>query len=62
MFSKRLRYSILIVVLLLLTGVSTQAKTLIPQIMLLLLSENRIEQNSKNITYDEVQLDLVILE
>ena len=61
MSSKRVRYFILTIILLLLTGVSTQAKTIIPQIMLL-LSGNQVEQSSTKIRYDEVQLDLVILE
>ena len=57
---KKILYIVLASTLLLFVGISSQANTIIPQIMLL-LNGNDVPQID-SATYDEVRLDLITLE
>ncbi len=59
--SKKLLYSLLFVVLVSLAGLTTQATTIVPQVMLLLNGSGG-QQETGSVTYDEVRLDMVRLE
>ena len=57
---RKIIYILIASTLLLLVGISSQANTIIPQIMLLLSGNDVSQINSA--TYDEVRLDLITLE
>jgi len=57
----KIRYILLIIVLILSFGFSTQANTIVPTIMLLLSGNNEQELNV-TATFDEINLDLATLE
>jgi len=61
MVSKKILYTVLFVVLVLVTCISAQATTIVPQIMLLLHRDSS-QQKVVSATYDEVQLDMVRME
>ncbi|MEA3467064.1 MAG: hypothetical protein U9R57_02440 [Thermodesulfobacteriota bacterium] len=61
MLSKKILYSVLFIILVLVTGISTQASIIVPQIMLL-LNDSGVQQEAVSVTYDEVKLDMVRLE
>lgn len=57
---KKVIYIFIVATLLLFVGISSQANTIIPQIMLLLSGNDDSQKVSA--TYDEVRLDLITLE
>ncbi len=57
----RLKTILLVLLFTIFTGVTTQASTIVPVIMLL-LGDDTPQINKLSNGYDEVQLDLVILE
>jgi hypothetical protein len=60
MSKKLLFYAVLLV---LLTGISTQATIIVPQFMLLLNGSSDLQETgSTSATYDEIRLDMVLLE